>query len=286
MAKPTRETVQLETKSLPIITKEIREDRIVKSYFAVMGQKDSVNDIIRNGAFSKTIQENSDRIRVLWQHNPQDPPVGVPVSLQEIGYSELATDFRMRFPDATGALLGEIKYLNTSRGDEILIGIKEGAIKENSIGFDVVPGKMKLEQGTDGGVIRMISEARLWDLSPVNWGAQSAALNVKSVLDGGVGELVTIGSMLENILSVQMEGYEFRNLFEGVVLDEIKAGRVLSSRNLTRLKDALSVLEEILLAAEPPEPEEEPKALTPDFLKANLFQRLEIAARELALLGV
>ena len=54
----------------------------------------------------------------------------------------------------------------------------------------------------------------------------------------------------------------------------LKEGRVLSSRNLERLKGALGVLQEILLAAEPLEDE---KLLA---LTEYTMQRLRVAERE------
>ncbi len=62
---------------------------------------------------------------------------------------------------------------------------------------------------------------------------------------------------------------------------DLKEGRVLSSSNLEKLKNALSVLEEILLAAEPPEDPEKVRALTEQVLK-----RLAIAERDPILISV
>ena len=59
-----------------------------------------------------------------------------------------------------------------------------------------------------------------------------------------------------------------------------KAGRVLSTRNLNRLKEALGVLSEILLAAEPQEDDDE-KARRALALTEQIRMRLAIAEREL-----
>lgn len=79
--------------------------------------------------------------------------------------------FLRRFPDAGGALYAEIRILPTPRGDEVLAGIREGAITEASIGFETVRDQIVLQ---DGRRIRYLHEIKLWDVSPVNWGANEA----------------------------------------------------------------------------------------------------------------
>ena len=53
---------------------------IVKGYGSVFGNKDSDGDIITKGAYTKTIKENGDRVRYLYQHN-MDWPLGKMLSL-------------------------------------------------------------------------------------------------------------------------------------------------------------------------------------------------------------
>lgn len=255
MPKPTIETVSLETKSFPILTKEIGEERIVESLFAVMGQVDSVNDRIMPGAFKKTIQDMSDRVRVLWQHDFTAPPIGVPLELREIRREEMPEFVMQKYPDATGALLGKVQFLPTPRGEEILTGIRAGAIRENSIGYDPVNGKTEFDK--DG--VRVLKELRLWDISPVNWGAQAAALTLKMAIDNQRPLLVrALDEFRESLPIEQLEVYEqlAKTIETALMPDALKAGRVLSARNLERLKAALDTLTEILLTAEPEEDDE------------------------------
>lgn len=162
----------------------IEDERVVKQIFSVMGQIDDVGDVIKNGAYKKTLAERPDRIRVLWQHDAAAPPIGVPISLSEIGKSDLPKEMRAKYPDATGGLYGEVRYLDTPRGNEVLTGLRAGAIRENSIGFDPVKWETLSQRNQDSNwadEIRSISEIRLWDISPVNWGANPATQNMKSV---------------------------------------------------------------------------------------------------------
>lgn len=265
-----------ERKSFPIDVAELRrrkaedqdfDPRVVPAYYAVMGLKDTYNDVIFNGAFKKTIKERPDRIKVLWQHDGMSPPVGVPLSLKEVDFGDFPDELKKKYPKATGALRGEVKFLNTPRGDEVLEGIYEGAVTENSIGFDAV--KFDFEEDKDAAedygwkpMKRNLRELRLWDISPVNWGANEAS----RVLMG---------------LKMDLSHIDLRSLLFAAqvhIQSQVKAGRVLSASNLSKLKNALDVLSEILLAAEPSD-DESAKTLQ---RKASLvMQRLRIAEREM-----
>lgn len=274
MSKPRRESVNLETKAMPILSKEIGEDRVVKSLFAVMGHIDSYGDRIQPGAFSKTLGENLDRVRVLWQHEYWTPPVGVPLVLKEIGRDEMPDMVLERFPDATGALYGEVRYLDTPRGSEILSGIRAGAVKENSIGFDTIKGD---DEEIDRLRVRNLRELRLWDLSPVNWGAQPAALNLNVKHFTGLDRFAAVFpkeqcQLLNDLVELTERALE---------PEFLQAERVLSDSRLAQAESALDQLSEVLLIAEPPEDEAELQALT-----ENLKFRLSVYQRHLSELGV
>jgi HK97 family phage prohead protease len=170
----------MEHKSFPLLLKQI-EDRTVKQLFAVLGVVDDGGDRIWTGAFTKTLAERMDRVKVLWQHDRWEPPVGVPSVLKEIGKADLPAELISRYPEANGALYGEIRYLETPRGDEVLTGIREGAITENSFGYNALKADFEMAEG-DAMQIRNLREIRLWDVSPVNWGMNEATTNLKVAL--------------------------------------------------------------------------------------------------------
>jgi HK97 family phage prohead protease len=180
----------VELKAYPIRSKSI-EGRVVKQLFAVMGNVDHGNDVIWNGAFTKTLQENFDMVQALWQHDTYAPPVGVPQVLKELGRADLPSELLLKTPEATGALYGEIKYLETDRGNEVFTGIVEGAIKQNSIGFYTI----KSDYSQLGDVmIRNLRELQLMDVSPVNWGMNDSTMNMKAALpyrDTGIADADT-----------------------------------------------------------------------------------------------
>jgi uncharacterized protein len=249
----------MEYKESPFFIKAI-EDRTITGIASVFGNLDSYNDIVHRGSFKKTIKEGMGRVRHLWMHDPWQPPTAAIKSLREVGREELPAEVQEKFPTATGGLEIARQYLRTPRGDEILEGIKEQAILEMSFGFDAL--KFDFEEVKEGDykgvVVRNVREVRLWDTSDVNWGANQATVASKSALDAHINQLIAYAETLT------------------------KAGRVLSARNLEKLKGALAVLNEILNAAEPPADEEDTesgKALT-----EQVLQRLAIAERELFLI--
>lgn len=266
--------IEFKTISAYSVIDSVEDDRLVKQIFSVMGQPDDVGDVIKNGSYTKTLQERPDRIRVLWQHDASEPPIGVPVTLTEIGKNDLPKEMRAKYPAATGGLYGEVRYLDTPRGNEVLAGIKAGAIRENSIGFDPVKWSMdRLDQ--DSMDYRVISEVRLWDISPVNWGAHPATQNVKSIHDQVVDTVRLIETLSDEAMAEMVA--------------DLKSGRVLSASNLEKLKVALTTLTSLLLTAEPldastDEESVEKSALSRteiDALTVRTMARIAVAEREL-----
>jgi hypothetical protein len=102
----------------------------------------------------------------------------------------------------------------------------------------------------------------------VTWGANSATVTAKADLPDGEEFAEYKLNELKSCLAYWLQP------------EAIKEGRVLSSRNLSRLRTALETLNEILLAAEPPEDDEKLLALTEQTL-----MRLAIAEREIYLIG-
>lgn len=253
----------MEYKATPTFIKDI-SDRTVTGIASVFGNVDSYGDIVQRGAFKKTLNENAPRIRHLWMHDPILPPTAAIRSLKEVGKDALPDEVLTQFPDATGGLEVVREYLRTPRGDEILEGVRAGAINEMSFAYDVVKSKFAEVDGMDGikRQVRLLSEVRLYETSDVLWGANPATVASKSV-DYRIEQLDRLLAELRD--TADPEG---------------KAGRVLSARNLSRLRDALTVLSEILAAAEPQEDDDE-KARRALALTEAIRARIAVAEREL-----
>ena len=123
---------------------------------------DQTNDIIHQGAFTKTIDEGfmSKRIKMLWQHNE---PLGMPTEM---------------FEDDRG-LYVKGKISRTQLGDEAMELMRDGVVNTMSIGFSIPQNK----SGFNDEGIRNIHEVKLFEFSPVTFPANEAAhiLAVKSL---------------------------------------------------------------------------------------------------------
>ncbi len=112
------------------------------------------------GAFTKTIRENAKRIKILYQHNVEDP-IGVPILLRE---------------EPRGLYLRG-RLSSTARGQEVTELLRDGVISELSVGFDSVKASVVREQiGGSLVEVRHIAEVRLWEVSLVTTAANPDAV--------------------------------------------------------------------------------------------------------------
>lgn len=133
-------------------------------YAAVFGNRDSGDDIIEKGAFSKTIREDFDRIKILALHNDCWLPVGKPLELRE---------------DGKGLFIRG-KISDTSMGRDIRTLLRDGVLTELSIGYDAVA--FDFDSDTS---VRHLKEIRLWEVSIVTWAMndQAKVEEVKSLAE-------------------------------------------------------------------------------------------------------
>jgi HK97 family phage prohead protease len=151
--------------------------RTVTGIFAVHGNIDGGGDRSFPGAFAKTFAERSGKIRFLWGHDFFSPPTAKITNLREVGRDELPEGVLAAAPDAMGGAEVTREYLSTPRGDEILEGIKTGAIGEMSYAYDAV--KFDFEELGDKRV-RNLREVRLYEASDVLWGMNPATQGSKA----------------------------------------------------------------------------------------------------------
>lgn len=150
-------------------------DNTFEGYAAVFHNKDSYDDIIEPGAFSKTIQE-SKRVKVLWQHDPHQP-IGVPEYMAE---------------DSKG-LHVKAKISSTQLGKDVIQLMKDRVIDELSIGYNTI--KADWDSMVNA---RRIKEVKLWEFSPVTFAANDQA-NIVGVKNIGQG-IANINAWVENEL--------------------------------------------------------------------------------------
>jgi HK97 family phage prohead protease len=222
-----------ETKVLPSQTMAFDpETGVVEAYVSIMGilDDDEPPDLIESGAFLRTITERgpggANRIRTLWQHMWSEV-IGMPVSLAEHAREALPAKILEKFPQATGGLYAKTQFvMDVQRGREALALYKAGAMDEWSIGFDTITsGWEKQNEMT----YRRIKEIRLWEYSPVTWGANpgTTTTSVKNSDPAGTNQWKKLAALL----GVDADLSDEDLLAE--VEKRLKAGTEPSERTLT-----------------------------------------------------
>jgi HK97 family phage prohead protease len=231
------------------LTKAI-DDRAVTGVFAVHGHIDDSGDRSFPGLFTDPTVNGRSRARVVWQHRTDQPPTATINSIRELTRDELPPAVLAYAPDATGGVEVVRTYLPTPRGNEILEGIKTGAIDEMSYAYDAI--KYDFEE-TERGMVRNLYKAHLYDISDVLWGLNPATVAAKGQ------------PMAEQTQAVLAAVKDLVSRYESLAALRAKDGRVLSSETRERIRsirdgidpgvDALiavkTALNELLAATEP-----------------------------------
>lgn len=237
MAKQVKEfdlktTPKLEHKNLKVRV-ELKEDNgadgVIEAYVSVFGNTDSYGDVIVKGAFEDSLKKKLPK--GVWAHDWQQP---------------IATTLEAK-EDAHGLYIKGQLVLGVQRADEARLLLKAGAIDEFSIGFTVEDYEEK-----DG--VRYIKKIKLYEWSPVLWGANDATelISVKSAekKDDEEPEKPTEEAEEE----VDDTGDEADGADESDESDdesdektapEEKIGAVLSAKNREKVENALGALDEL-----------------------------------------
>ncbi len=132
---------------------------IVKGYGSYFDNKDSDMDIIRKGAYQKTISENGERVKYLYQHDMMQP-IG---KMKELYEDDKGLVFVAEIP-------------KTQLGNDVMELMKAGVITENSVGIMPIVKENK-------GDYRELREVKLYEISAVTLAAndQAKILDVKGL---------------------------------------------------------------------------------------------------------
>ncbi|GGS87622.1 hypothetical protein GCM10010156_52660 [Planobispora rosea] len=128
------------------------------------------------GAFAKTMREQAERVKVLFNHGG-DPQIGDKV----LGLAE-------NLREESDAAAGDVPLLDTSYNRDLLPGIEAGAYG-SSFMFRVIKDEWNDEPGPsehnpDGIPERTIKEVRLFEFGPVTWPANPEATSgIRSLTD-------------------------------------------------------------------------------------------------------
>lgn len=176
----------MDYKSFPVeIVKADTKQGIIDAVVAVMGNIDHGNDIIHTGAFTKTLNERGNKIKVLDNHNTNSlkDVIGKPLSIREIGENELPISIKSKYPDATGGLYTVTQFdMDDEHSRTIFNKLANGFVNEWSIGFTIPKGKQDYSEG----MVRNIREVILFEYSPVIWGMNEATdtIGAKNMSEG------------------------------------------------------------------------------------------------------
>ena len=145
----------IEFKNVNFDVKDINEEtNVFEGYASVFNNKDSHDDVIEKGAFTKTIQERGHKVKVLWQHDMWTP-IGKAIEMKEDNYG----------------LFVKAQISDTDEGRRAMTLIKDGVIDELSIGYSVVKDEIDRDTG-----IRKLKELKLFEFSPVTFAANEQAV--------------------------------------------------------------------------------------------------------------
>jgi hypothetical protein len=183
---------------------------IVKGYASVFDNIDSDGDIIKKGAYQKTIKENGYRVKYLYQHD-MDKPLGKMVHLEE---------------DENG-LMFEASIPKTQLGKDVVELIKAGVITENSVGILPIVKSMNQEG------YREINEVKLFEVSAVTLAANDAALilDVKGNVDmqkvskryDRLASLIRKGGISDELgYAIESEILKLKSIFESSTLPTVE----------------------------------------------------------------
>jgi len=149
-------------KSFSLDIKDIdSESRTVKAYAAAFNILDSDNDIIRPGAFAKSISErgpnsSSNRKIAHLRNHDWDQMIGNIKELNEDNYG-------LMFVSTLG---------RSTKGNDALLDYQDGILREHSIGFQYISDKLEyIEPEGDSIGYWNVTEVKLFENSAVTFGA-------------------------------------------------------------------------------------------------------------------
>lgn len=163
------ETLDVQAELKAYSDDEDEEKGVFSGYGSIFGNKDLGNDVMMQGAFSKSIASKGPKgVKLLYQHDTKEP-IGV--------FDEIIEDKK-------GLRVKGRLAMGTQKGREVYELMKMGAIDGLSIGYRVSPkGAMYDERGKK----RMLKEVDLMEISAVTF-----PMNTRARVQAVKGEQRTV----------------------------------------------------------------------------------------------
>lgn len=135
--------------------KSTTAEGVFEGYASIFDEVDDGRDVIRPGAFAKTLLDRGPQgIKLLWQHNPTEP-IGIIEEMRE---------------DARGLFVRARLETTVKRAEEALALMQAGALDGLSIGYHTVTSYVEEKSG-----VRVLEELELWEVSLVTFPMQRMA---------------------------------------------------------------------------------------------------------------
>jgi len=156
------------------------KELIIEGHGAVKGNIDSYKDVIVDGAFTKTIEQRGERIAFCLQHDIRNP-IG---KIQEIKEDGKGLFLKVRISDSEG---------------DIKTKIREGILKEMSIGYSTVDAKAGEVGGED---VTLLTEIKLYEVSLVTVAANEQAF-IESMKADGQTNADVISDEFDSLIAIE-----------------------------------------------------------------------------------
>jgi len=203
-------------KSTPTAVKSIDpEAGTFEAYVSVWDNVDSYGDVMRKGAFTKTLADWAAKgapIPVLWSHRTDDPDMN-------IGHVISAKE------DDRGLLVKAQIDLDSPKGQTVYRLMKGGRVREFSFAYSVTDGDMQTKDGNSFYEIRGVD---LYEVGPTPVGANPATelLDLKARAED-IAVRVKAGKVLssanEDAVRSSLELAESVEDIAGVIADTLKS---------------------------------------------------------------
>ena len=144
-----------------VFESEVKSDAkgIFTGYGSIFGNEDQGNDIVKKGAFTKSLTKRpASKVKMLFQHKT-DEPIGVFTDIYE---------------DNKGLFVKGQLAMGTQKGREAYELLKMGALDGMSIGFKADPDKQGYNENKRG--VRTLKEVDLMEISLVTFPMNESAL--------------------------------------------------------------------------------------------------------------
>lgn len=131
--------------------------------------------------------------------------------------------------DAVG-LRFEVETIDTQVGRDLAVEVRAGVVDTVSLGFDAIREIWDSEEED-----RTVLEARLWEISAINWPAYP-------------------DSTIDNV-----RAFERLPAYLDAVLNELRQGKTIADEDVTKLTEARGLIDEVIASADSAdEPDDEP----------------------------